>query len=87
MQLRVDDVSLMLEAVIGGRLERESAGEWAQRRFDALDEGRLVFIPAVEERRLLSAIEILLRASERDEAGAFVHSIESLAKFREESGF
>ena len=86
MQIRSDDVSTMLEAVIGGRLARESAEAWAQRRVDELDEGQLVFIPAADERRLLAAIEVLLRVSERDEAGQFLHSIDALATFRDQSG-
>ena len=72
----------MLDAVIDGRLERASAEEWAQRRIDALDQGRLVFVPAEEERRLLMAIDVLLRVSERDEAGDYVHSIEALNRLR-----
>jgi len=86
MQLRPDDLSTMLDAVIGGRLARETAEAWAQRRVDELDEGQLVFIPAAEEHRLLTAVEILLRVGERDEAGQFVHSLESLARFRLQAG-
>lgn len=86
MQIRPDDVSLMLDAVVGGRLARESAEAWAQRRVDELDEGRLVFIPAADEIRLMSAIEVLLRVGQRDEDGQFVHSIDAIAAFRNQSG-
>jgi hypothetical protein len=82
MQVGPNDVSVMFDAVVSGRLERENAEAWAQRRVDALDAGSLVFVPAGDERRLLSAIELLLQVTERDEAGDYVYSNAALANFR-----
>ena len=82
MKVSRAEVVAALDAVIDGRLQRETVEVWAQHWIDALDAGNLVFVPPESERRLFEAIRVLQTASAKSESGAFVHSRGDLADVR-----
>ena len=83
MKVSQAEVVALLDAVIDGRLQRETVEAWAQRRIDALDEGGLVFVPPESEHRLWEAISLLQTVGAKSESGTFVHSRHDLASIRE----
>lgn len=87
MKLRPNDVSELLDAVITGRLQRDTAEEWAQRWLDLLDDGRLVFEPPDAERHLYEAITYLQTIGRRHDDGALVHPLGEVTSYRARLGF
>ena len=83
MKVSRAEVVAVLDAVIDGRLPRETVEAWAQRRIDALDAGALVFVPPESEGRLWEAISVLQTIGAKSDSGAFVHSRHDLTDVRE----
>jgi hypothetical protein len=83
MKVSRTEVVAVLDAVIDGRLQRETVEAWAQRRIDALDAGSLVFVPPESEGRLWEAISMLQTIGAKSDAGVFVHSRRDLADVRD----
>jgi hypothetical protein len=83
MKVSRGEVVAVLDAVIDGRLQRETVEAWAQRRIDALDAGALVFVPPESEGRLWEAISVLQTIGAKSDSGAFVHSRHDLTDVRE----
>jgi hypothetical protein len=82
MKVSRAEVVAVLDAVIDGRLQRETVEAWAQRRIDALDAGALVFVPPESEGRLWEAISMLQTIGAKSDAGVFVHSRRDLDDVR-----
>ena len=70
MKVSRAEIVSVLDAVIGGRLQRETVEEWAQRRIDALDAGSLVFVPPELESHLWEAISALQTLGAKADSGA-----------------
>lgn len=83
MKVSRTEIISVLDAVIDGRLQRETVEEWAQRWIDALDAGALVFVPAESESHLWEALSALQTLAAKAESGAFVHSRRDLLDLRE----
>lgn len=86
MKLRSIDIIELLDAVISGRLQRDTVEEWAQRRLDLLDDGRLVFEPPEDEQRLYEAIAYLQTIALRHDDGALVRSRGDVLSYRARFG-
>lgn len=82
MKVSRAEVVAVLDAVIEGRLQRETVEAWAQSWIDALDAGTLVFVPPESEPRLWEAISVLQVVGAKAESGAFVHTRHDLEDVR-----